>query len=242
MDATRTIGGAIAVALVLLVYRLIVGAVRAAYFGATGQLKQLERKDGGIDDLNRGIQDGSDLTRASFKAAVGDACPLHHAPYIGYSRFSIERRPLAVLGCANCMAEAMRHVQFIWSRKNYEAHPVWAGVQLYPHLIGDKTAKLDAPFAAFDDPRAQALAEEWLNSPDPGTRRAAIEALRYRRTPRNVELVRSLLADNATPPGTGSTVETAAFLMLMMTWKYPHAQVTGWRDEAVARLKSPPTQ
>jgi len=113
--------------------------------------------------------------------------------------------------------------KFGWTRKNYDKHPVWASAQIYPHLLGDIDFEIRRAFVAFDEPASQALAMEWIASPDPATRADGIEALRFRKSDINIALLKTLLRDEASF-GPHEKVSTVAFHMLH-AWGFEYDEI-----------------
>lgn len=203
------LGGIAATLLVLLLLNLVWALVRRTYFAATGASVILDAKDGGIDDPARGIlvplaKTGDVLDRAAFHSLASPQCPLHNAPYVGHSRFVVERpgRPIpvyvvSIIGCTECLTEAQKCRFLEWRRDNTDEHPVWASRQLYPYLIDDRIVRLQYPLMAFKEDPSQAVAEQWIASPEAQSRSEGALALQYLPSERTIRLLKPLLQDRS---------------------------------------------
>lgn len=234
-------GAFIATLIGLILVNLIWALVRKVFYSATGGSQPLPRRDNQSDDLARGLvkpgEEQTELPLAAFPGLASPSrCPLHASPYLGYSTIRLWRRErvstLYLIGCRSCFEEATRHMRFLWHRGNSAQHPVWASAQIYPHLLEDATASIEAPFVAFDDAGSLQLARDWISSPDPELRVFGIRALRFRKSDANAPLVIPFLADK-TPVKSWHTWGKSPYVSheardVLRNWGLSSSEVSAW--------------
>lgn len=181
----ESIGGFLAIAILLAVGTMIYNAIISGFNGVasvlSGRNVSVIPKDGGSDDPARAITSETPPKREDFRELRDDQCPLHGREYIGWTLFYLIEpaglkmnvsgpakdrvvTALYLIGCEACFTEACKHKEFRWYHHNSADHPVWGARQLSPGIVGDRFYQIGHHFRLFDTPAARVCVDSWLDA------------------------------------------------------------------------------